>query len=46
MPDTIKYLERLYDTTVVPVDRSRRWAVDFMVTLGRDAPDREVEAVG
>lgn len=45
LPETIRYLERLYDTTVVPVDEPGV-TVDLVITLGRDAPDREVEAVG
>jgi hypothetical protein len=45
MPATIAYLERLYDTTVVPV-ADPGVTVDIVIRLGRDAPDREVEAVG
>jgi LCP family protein required for cell wall assembly len=45
MPDTVKYLEELYGATIVPV-ADPSVSVDFIVTLGKDAPDKEVEAVG
>ena len=45
MPATIKFLERVYDTTVVPVT-DPTVTVDFIVTLGQDAPNRKVDAVG
>ena len=45
MPETVKYLEDLYGATVVPVT-DPGVTVDFIVTLGKDAPDKEVEAVG
>jgi LCP family protein required for cell wall assembly len=45
MPDTVAYLERLYGVTVVPVT-DPGVSVDFVITLGRDAPDREVEPIG
>jgi LCP family protein required for cell wall assembly len=45
MPDTVKYLEDLYGTTVVPVT-DPGVSVDFIVTLGKDAPDKEIDAVG
>ena len=44
-PETIAYLEKLYGTTVeTATDPSV--TVDVIVTLGRDAPDLEVEPVG
>jgi LCP family protein required for cell wall assembly len=45
MPATVAYLERVYGATVVPVD-DPGVNVDFIITLGRDAPDREVEPIG
>jgi LCP family protein required for cell wall assembly len=45
MPETVKYLEALYGTTVVPVT-DPGVTVDFIVTLGKDAPDKAVDAVG
>ena len=45
MPETVKYLEDLYGATVVPVT-DPGVTVDFIVTLGKDAPDKEVQAVG
>ena len=45
MAETIKYLERVYDTTVVPVD-DPSVSVDFVVTLGTNAPDREIKPLG
>ena len=45
MPETVKYLEELYGATIVPVT-DPDVTVDFVVTLGKDAPDKEVEAVG
>jgi LCP family protein required for cell wall assembly len=45
MPETATYLEDLYGATVVPVTDPDA-TVDFVVTLGRNAPDTEVEAVG
>ncbi len=45
MPATIRFLERVYDTTVVPVT-DPKVTVDFIITLGRDAPNRQVDAVG
>jgi LCP family protein required for cell wall assembly len=45
MPETIKYLEKLYGTTVTTAtDPSVN--VDVIVTLGQDAPDNVVPAVG
>jgi len=45
LPETIAYLEKLYKTTVKTVtDPSVN--VDIIVTLGRDAPDLQVDAVG
>jgi LCP family protein required for cell wall assembly len=45
MPETVKFLEKLYGVTVVPVS-DPAVSADFVVTLGRDAPDREVQDVG
>jgi LCP family protein required for cell wall assembly len=45
MSETLKYLEGLYGTTVVPVT-DPGVTVDFIVTLGKDAPDKVVQAVG
>jgi LCP family protein required for cell wall assembly len=45
MPETIKYLEKLYGTTVT-TETDPAVNVDVIVTLGRDAPDNQVEAVG
>lgn len=45
MPETVKYLEELYGATIVPVT-DPGVGVDFVVTLGKNAPDKEVEAVG
>ena len=45
MPETVKYLEELYGATIVPV-ADPAVSVDFIVTLGKDAPDKKVEAVG
>ncbi len=45
LPETIAYLEKLYKTTVKTVtDPSVN--VDIIVTLGQDAPDLQVDAVG
>ena len=45
MTETVKYLEKLYGVTVVPVT-DPDVSVDFIVTLGKDAPDKKVDAVG
>jgi LCP family protein required for cell wall assembly len=45
MPETVKFLEKLYGVTVTPVT-DPTVTRDFIVTLGRDAPDKEVPAVG
>ena len=45
MPETVKFLEKLYGTTVVPV-ADPSVSTEFIVTLGRDAPNREVPDVG
>jgi LCP family protein required for cell wall assembly len=45
MPETVKFLEKLYGVTVTPVT-DPAVAQDFIVTLGRDAPDKEVPVVG
>ena len=45
MPETIKFLERVYKTKVVLV-ADPSVTVDMVITLGRDAPDRKVDAVG
>ena len=45
LPETIAYLEKLYKTTVkTATDPSVN--VDIIVTLGQDAPDLQVDAVG
>ena len=45
MPETVKFLERVYHATVVPVT-DPGVTQDFVITLGRDAPDKQVDAVG
>ncbi len=45
MPETVKYLQKLYGATVVPVT-DPAVSVDFVITLGKDAPDKKVDAVG
>ena len=45
MTETIKFLEKVYKTTVVPVS-DPSVTVDFIITLGRDAPNKEIDAVG
>ena len=45
MTETVKFLEKLYGVTVVPVT-DPDVSVDFIVTLGKDAPDKKVDAVG
>ncbi len=45
MPETVKFLEKLYGATVVPVV-DPTVTVDFIITLGRDAPDHQVDALG
>jgi hypothetical protein len=45
MPETVKFLEKVYGTTVVPV-ADPGVTVDLVLTLGRDAPDREIDALG
>jgi LCP family protein required for cell wall assembly len=45
MPETVAFLEELYGVTVVPV-ADPAVKEDFVITLGRDAPDREVQDVG
>jgi LCP family protein required for cell wall assembly len=45
MPETVKYLERIYGTTATTaIDPSV--TVDMIVTLGRNAPSLNVDAVG
>jgi LCP family protein required for cell wall assembly len=45
LPETIKYLERRFSTTVeTETDPSR--SVDIVITLGKDAPNLSVDAVG
>ena len=46
MTETIKFLESVYKTKVVAGRRIRRVTVDIVVTLGQDAPDKKVDAVG
>jgi LCP family protein required for cell wall assembly len=45
MPETITYLEQLYGTTVKTAS-DPSVTVDIIVTLGQNAPDRSVDAVG
>jgi LCP family protein required for cell wall assembly len=45
MPETVAFLEKVYGATVVPVV-DPTVTVDFIVTLGRDAPDKQVDALG
>ncbi len=45
MPETIKFLEKVYKTTVVPVT-DPTVTMDLILTLGRDAPNKEIDAVG
>ncbi len=45
MPETVKFLEKVYGVTVVPV-ADPTVTVDFIITLGRDAPDKQVDALG
>ena len=45
MPETIKYLENLFKTTVTTAT-DPTVTVDMIVTLGQNAPDLEVDPVG
>ena len=45
LPETIKYLQRRFDTTVTTETDPDR-GVDIVITLGADAPDLDVDAVG
>ena len=45
LPETIKYLERRFDTTVTTATDPER-GVDIVITLGKDAPSLDVDAVG
>ena len=45
LPETIKYLERRFDTTVTTETDPQR-GVDIVITLGKDAPNLDIEAVG
>jgi LCP family protein required for cell wall assembly len=45
LADTIKYLERRFKTTVKTAT-DPKVTVDIVVTLGKDAPDLEIDAVG
>src|SRR3954451_6354250 len=45
MPETIKYLEQLYGTTV-KIATDPTVTADIVVTLGQNAPDRTVDAAG
>ena len=45
LPETIKYLERRFDTTVTTATDPER-GVDIVITLGKDAPNLDIEAVG
>jgi LCP family protein required for cell wall assembly len=44
-PETVKFLEKVYKVTVVPVT-DPKVTVDYVITLGRDAPNKEINAVG
>jgi LCP family protein required for cell wall assembly len=46
MPETVKFLEKVYKTKVVPVTDPSVTNVDFVITLGQDAPDKQVDSVG
>ncbi len=45
MPETVAFLEQVYGATVVPVV-DPTVIVDFIVTLGRNAPEKQVDALG
>ncbi len=45
MPETIKYLEKLYGVTATAAT-DPAVTVDVIVTLGSNAPDKQIEAVG
>jgi LCP family protein required for cell wall assembly len=45
LPETIAYLEKLYKTTVTYVNDPKVVA-DVVITLGKNAPDLQVDAVG
>ncbi len=45
MPETIAYLEKLFKTKATMVD-DPKVTVDLIVTLGRDAPNLEIDPVG
>jgi LCP family protein required for cell wall assembly len=45
LPETIKYLERRFDTTVTTATDPDR-SVDIVITLGKDAPKLDIDAVG
>jgi LCP family protein required for cell wall assembly len=45
LPETIKYLERRFGTTVTTATDPAR-GVDIVITLGRDAPSLDIDAVG
>jgi LCP family protein required for cell wall assembly len=45
LPETIKYLERRFETTVT-TDTDPDRGVDIVITLGKDAPNLDVDAVG
>ena len=45
MSETIKFLEKVYNTTVIPVT-DPKVNVDLIITLGRDAPTKKIDAVG
>jgi hypothetical protein len=45
LADTIKYLERRFKTTVKTAT-DPKVTVDIVVTLGKDAPDLDIDAVG
>jgi LCP family protein required for cell wall assembly len=45
LESTIKYLERRFDTTVT-LANDPKVTVDIVITLGKDAPDLSIDAVG
>ncbi len=45
LAETIKYLEKRFETTVT-VATDPKVPVDIVITLGKDAPDLEIDAVG
>lgn len=46
MPETIKYLESVYGVTPTTATDPTKAAVDIVITLGQDAPDKVIDALG